>query len=612
VIPVVRIELLLVLRDRRALLAGVLMVFLVACVPHLMVGWLDGGPQALLGTTLVVPADPVEGEGEVVWEVVGEAPAWVDLPEALSPPEALVRFWTEDGGESGVHFEVLGTHSGARLDDVAEQVKLAAFAERQRRSESVGQAGPWRQTVDLVFAESPVPPTPVRWPRVPWGAALVLLAAAMGSLSWVMEAIPRARSGGWLESLAVVPGGRSGPVLAWLVVATCMALLGALVGLAGHGAGAAVSGEAGLGPRPWLLPVGVLLLVPVQLLAFLTASDLRASVMRSLWVLPGFSLLVALALLLLGTSASLAPWVPVGGIVVACLGLVGPSSLPWALAVGLAVAAVATAACVALVDAGSTEVSSVGATARRRARGNWLPEIALLVALGISSVVAWSPALWGTDVTRVLLTSHLVFYALPALVAPRVLSLPFAELVPVRWPGWRPLGLGVLGVGATLGFAVLVTGLQQLVWPLDPFWSDLVEQTFAPMAAGWTLLLLSLLPGVCEELLFRGAVLGLLRKCMGSGPAIVVQAVVFAVAHLYGFRWLPTFGVGLATGWLTVKTRSLWPAIVLHTLHNGLAAWLGTQVELDFGSMAVLVGFGVAGGIGFVALLAAGGGERDG
>lgn len=600
----IRVECLLILRDLRSFAAGIVMVFLLALAPHVLLGGF-GGPPDLQEQLGLAPQDPVSGA--LGWSVDGPRPAWLASELGTeAAPEALVRFWTETGHEAGVHFEVLGLVPGARLDEVADQVKAAAFAERQTQAEAVGLRGPWEERLALRFLDSPVPPTPFRWPDVPLGAALVLLASTMGSLSWVMEAVPRARSGGWLESLAVMPLGRGRVVLSWMVVAAGMALLGGGVGWIGHSLGSGLTGDTGLGPRGWLLPLAVVLLVPIQVLAFLTAADLRASVMRSLWVLPGMSVLVAGALVLAITHPGWVPFVPVGGLVLACLGLVGPGGLPLALGFAALVAAGSAWVCAGVLAGPGAEIAAVGRAAVRRARGNWRPEAAILVSLGVASVVAWSPGLWGQDVVRVLLTSHLIFYALPALAAPWVLALPVSELLPWRWPGLATLGLTGLGVGATLGVGVLATALQQALMPLDPFWTHLVEQTFLPLSGGWSLLLLALLPGVCEELLFRGAVLGLLRKGMSAPWAVVLQAALFALAHLYGFRLLPTFGVGLAAGWLVWRTGSLIPAMLLHTLHNGLAAHFGGRITLDLGAwqtQGVLVG---AIGVGVVALVLAG------
>ena len=203
----------LVLRDRRAFLAGIALVFLVTLVPHMAHHWLVDlsglGSRSLEALDSPVIDESVAVSGAVGWAVEGPRPPW--LAEAAgsgAPPEALVRFWTEDGGQSGVHFDVLGLFPGARLDAVADAVKEAGFQERQKRAEAVGLVGPWKEVLDLEFLEPPVAPVPFRWPKVPLGAALVLLAGAMASLSWIMDTVPRARTGGWLESLAVLPLGR--------------------------------------------------------------------------------------------------------------------------------------------------------------------------------------------------------------------------------------------------------------------------------------------------------------------------------------------------------------------------------------------------------------------
>ena len=50
-----------------------------------------------------------------------------------------------------------------------------------------------------------------------------------------------------------------------------------------------------------------------------------------------------------------------------------------------------------------------------------------------------------------------------------------------------------------------------------------------------------------------------------------VSAVLFAVYHVNAWLFLPMLVFGLALGWLTWTRRSLWPAIAMHVLYNGLA-----------------------------------------
>ena len=88
-----------------------------------------------------------------------------------------------------------------------------------------------------------------------------------------------------------------------------------------------------------------------------------------------------------------------------------------------------------------------------------------------------------------------------------------------------------------------------------------------------------------EEGLYRGAVLGLLRG-QGLWPAVIVSSAMFGLVHLtnIALRGNPALiglqafgagveGVGLAA--LRLRTRTIWPLIALHFLHD-LLLQLGT------------------------------------
>jgi len=76
---------------------------------------------------------------------------------------------------------------------------------------------------------------------------------------------------------------------------------------------------------------------------------------------------------------------------------------------------------------------------------------------------------------------------------------------------------------------------------------------------------------VCEEVLFRGLLLQLLRRRAGWRSAIVWSAVLFALYHLNPVVLLPVCLVGMYLALLVWRSGSLYPAIVAHALNNGLA-----------------------------------------
>ena len=98
--------------------------------------------------------------------------------------------------------------------------------------------------------------------------------------------------------------------------------------------------------------------------------------------------------------------------------------------------------------------------------------------------------------------------------------------------------------------------------------------------AGGSLLVAWLLVGLwgpfVEEVFFRGFLLGGLRTRLGPWPAILISSGVFAIFHIHPGLYVPTFLLGVAFGWVYLKTRSIWPSIYGHTLHNTLviiAVW---------------------------------------
>lgn len=87
------------------------------------------------------------------------------------------------------------------------------------------------------------------------------------------------------------------------------------------------------------------------------------------------------------------------------------------------------------------------------------------------------------------------------------------------------------------------------------------------------LVVLAVLPAILEELLFRGLILHTLRP-YGEWLAVVLTAILFGFIHGGITQSVFAFLVGLVLGWLTVTTRNIWPAIVLHFINNALSVLL--------------------------------------
>jgi len=86
----------------------------------------------------------------------------------------------------------------------------------------------------------------------------------------------------------------------------------------------------------------------------------------------------------------------------------------------------------------------------------------------------------------------------------------------------------------------------------------------------WKVLLLAFLPALCEEFFFRGVLLRELKSARGTGRALLWSSLLFGLAHLSVFRFLPTTCLGFFLGLLVLSSRSLAPAILCHACFNAL------------------------------------------
>jgi ABC-type Na+ efflux pump permease subunit/membrane protease YdiL (CAAX protease family) len=136
----------------------------------------------------------------------------------------------------------------------------------------------------------------------------------------------------------------------------------------------------------------------------------------------------------------------------------------------------------------------------------------------------------------------------------------------------RVLGGVVLAPGVLLA-ANLVFRVQSRFLPVP---EDLMEAFEKIVEAGggglpWILFAVAVSPGICEELFFRGLLLGQHRRVLSPARAVLLGALLFGFFHLSVYRLLPTALVGAVAGWLVIHTGSIFPAMALHASYNALA-----------------------------------------
>jgi len=130
----------------------------------------------------------------------------------------------------------------------------------------------------------------------------------------------------------------------------------------------------------------------------------------------------------------------------------------------------------------------------------------------------------------------------------------------------------LIGLGSA-GLIILASNIIYKIWPAyrrsAQYYLELVLKPLAIPDTLW----LGLLPGLSEELLFRGIMI----PALGSGVlAVIVSSVLFGVLHLGGVQQWPygvwATAVGFLLGMIMILTGNLLIPIIAHILTNFISS----------------------------------------
>lgn len=208
---------------------------------------------------------------------------------------------------------------------------------------------------------------------------------------------------------------------------------------------------------------------------------------------------------------------------------------------------------------------------------------------------------------------YIGFYVVMLLLPTAVLALIFRRAPRLDIPRERLRGGdALLMIACGLALCVLANYLVNYwlqfvsLFGIEPYLGDYNND------GGWLPLVLNLvtyalLPGLIEELVFRGWVLGALQP-FGERRALLLSALLFGLLH-GNLTQLPfALLLGLVFGFITLRTGRLWPCMVIHGLNNAMSVLLdyasvhlglseNQTILLQMGTFAVLTVVGTVAGL---------------
>ncbi len=450
---------------------------------------------------------------------------------------------------------------------------------------------------------------------------LILLMLTGGSIV-AADAIAGEKERGTLETLLTTAARRSDIVRAKMLAVIAVGLAVAVINVANLLFYLVIgildlptSLDVALGPVDLIallvlfLPVTVLVAAALLLLSGISKSYKEYQI----YFFPVFLVLLVptLAAMLPGIELrSAVAFVPLAGVAVAVREiLVGTLDAPFVALAFLSTGAVAALLAHRTERALSTErlISASELEAADLTGGAALfPRHVLRWFLGLW-VALFVVSLWfadGLDIRAQLAVNLVGLFFCGSLLMVRAYRMDVRETFALRLPpaaAWPAVLLGapsalVLGVG-------LADLLNRYVFPVPRE----VLEGFAQSLMGvdlpvWQIVFfLAVMPGIFEELAFRGVLLhGVSRRFRPLATALVVGAV-FGMFHVSLFRLVPTAWLGVVMAAVVLLTGSIYPAMLWHFLNNALAivpaqqGWITEGIEVETWLTGVAaVGFAVS------------------
>ncbi len=229
----------------------------------------------------------------------------------------------------------------------------------------------------------------------------------------------------------------------------------------------------------------------------------------------------------------------------------------------------------------------------------WLAGILFLGAIFISYQLIGSVItvlLIGTSITPdnvnamriATVFAQVVFLAGPVFVFTRIFRWNVRAGLRLHPIAWRPALAVILAVVALqfvlqgymtaqehiLRTYILTPSLEKLYDAIEKLIAGAYKSLLlmqSPWELGFVWTVVAFTPALCEELVFRGVVQRAFEKSMRARWAILLNAAIFAMFHLYPTQFVALTSVGLLLGYVVWRGNSLYYGMIAHATNNTIS-----------------------------------------
>ena len=170
-------------------------------------------------------------------------------------------------------------------------------------------------------------------------------------------------------------------------------------------------------------------------------------------------------------------------------------------------------------------------------------------------------------ITGVFLTQILII-AMPVILVIRFLNIDYKSIFPIKKVSIPEMFNSISFWLAGLVLIAIISSIQLKLFPSQMKDLEVLSEFLKDTKLWQQVIIFSITPAICEEILFRGLLFGSLREKMSVNNAIIVSGFLFGIFHLYPGKILTTALLGMLFAYVVARTGSIIPGMVLHFINN--------------------------------------------
>lgn len=211
--------------------------------------------------------------------------------------------------------------------------------------------------------------------------------------------------------------------------------------------------------------------------------------------------------------------------------------------------------------------------------------LSIIFLIFVAAPLQLKLGMWGLALTEIAL---LLFGLIPIFLHKWKLS----DVIPIKIPQLKQIAAILLLNIASILVVNVISTTTSYFFPQSLNSSIEIVNFYSSVPFVLSLVIIGVMPGICEEVLHRGFILFTLKKHNNDFITMLLMAAIFGVFHLDPYRFLPTAILGFVLTYIMLKTENILLPIIFHTINNSVSVALGYNSGSLSANMSIMtVGF---------------------